>query len=93
MMAAEKEELPACPLVFRAIVAPVVTRLRSNAAPRAQGLPACDPPPRALAPVGGGGTKRNEKFRKLELMAKIQKVLEVPQEGNPYTWGGCSQYF
>ena len=22
-----------------------------------------------------------------------EKVLEVPQEGNTYTWGGCSQFF
>ena len=49
MMAAKKEELPARPLVFRAVVAPVVTR--SKAAPRAQGAPACDPTPLASAPV------------------------------------------
>ena len=62
MMAAEKEELLARPLVFRAVVAPVVTR--SNAAPRAFGAPACDPPPRASAPVGGGAkkTKKPSKF-------------------------------
>ena len=53
MMAAEKEELIARPLVFRAVVAPVVTRCK--AAPRAQGAPTCDPPPLASAPVGGGG--------------------------------------
>ena len=56
MMAAEKEELLARPLGFRAVVAPVVTR--SKAAPRAQGAPACDPPPLASAPVGGGRSKR-----------------------------------
>ena len=56
MMAAEKEELLARPLVFRAVVPPVVTR--SKAAPRAQGAPACDPPPLASPPVGGGRSKR-----------------------------------
>ena len=63
MMAAEKEELLAHPLVFRAVVAPVVTR--SKAAPRATEAPACDPPPRAWAPVGGG-TKQKKKLRRLE---------------------------
>ena len=56
MMAAEKEELLARPLVFRAVVAPVVTR--SKAVPRAIGAPACDPSPLASAPVGGRGSKR-----------------------------------
>ena len=56
IMAAKKEELLARPLVIRAVVAPVVTR--SKAAPRAQGAPACDPPPLASAPMGGGGSKR-----------------------------------
>ena len=60
MMAAEKEELLARPLVFRAVVAPVVTR--SKAVPRATGAPACDSPPRALAPVGGGGGKAKKNF-------------------------------
>ena len=54
MMAAEKEKLLARPLVFRAVVAPVNTRSRSNVAPWAQGAPACDPAPRASAPLGGG---------------------------------------
>ena len=58
MMAAEKEELLARPLVFPAIVAPVLTRSRSNAVYQAQGAPACDPPPQALAPVIGGGSER-----------------------------------
>ena len=62
MLAAEKEELLARPLVFRAIVAPVVTRSRANAAPRAQGAPPCDPPPRAMAPVGGGGRRNRKNF-------------------------------
>ena len=56
MMAAEKEELLARPLVFRAVVAPVVTR--TKAAPGAQGAPACDPSPLAWAPLGGGRRKR-----------------------------------
>ena len=60
MMAAEKEELLARPLSFRAIVVPVVTR--SETAPRAQGAPACDQPPLASAPVGGGGAKQKKNF-------------------------------
>ena len=58
MMAAEKEELLARPLVFRAVVAPVVTRFK--AAPHAIGEPACDPPPLASASVGGGRSKRKD---------------------------------
>ena len=58
MTAAEKEELLACPLVFWAVVAPVVTR--SNAAPRAIEAPACDLPPRASASVGAGRRKRKK---------------------------------
>ena len=58
MMAAEKEELLAGPLVCRAFVPPVNTR--SKAAPRAIGAPACDPPPRASAPVGGGGQSKRK---------------------------------
>ena len=69
MLAAEKDELLARPLVFRAVVAPVVTR--SNAAPRAIEAPACDPPPRASAPVGGG-TKQKKKLRRLERIARIR---------------------
>ena len=56
MMASEKEELLARPLVCRAVVEPVVTR--SKAAPHAQGAAACDPAPLASAPVGGGRSKR-----------------------------------
>ena len=58
MIAAEKEELLAGDLVFLAVVEPVVTRLRSNAAPRGQGAPACDPAPRPSAPVGMGQSER-----------------------------------
>ena len=88
MMAAEKEKLLARLLVFRAVVAPVVTR--SKAAPWAQGAPACDPPPLASAPVGGGDEAKEENS---ETGANCQNkiVLEAPQEGNYYTWGGCSQ--
>ena len=92
MMAAEKEEPLARPLVFRAVGAPVVTRSRCNAAPRAQGAPACDPPPRVSATVKGA-TKQTKKLRKLERIAKIKKILELPQEDNTYTWGGYSQCF
>ena len=60
MMAAEKEELLARPLVFRAKVAPAVTR--SEAAARAIGAPACDPPPLAPDPVGGGGRSKRKNF-------------------------------
>ena len=60
MMVAEKEELLARPLVFRAVVAPANTR--SKAAPRAHGAPACDPPPLASAPVVGGGRSKRESF-------------------------------
>ena len=90
MVAAEKEELLARPLVFRAVVAPIVTR--SKAVPRAQGAPACDPPPLASPPVGGG-TKQKRKLRRLQRIVKIKKILRVPQEGNSYTWGGCSRDF
>ena len=90
MMAAEKEELLARPLVFRAVVAPVVTR--SNAAPRAQGAPACDPPPLASPPVGGGGEAK-EKALETGLNRQDKKILEVPQEGNSYTWRGMFQWF
>ena len=91
MMAAEKEELLARPLVFRAVVAPVVNR--SNAAPRAIEAPASDPPPLTWAPVGGGGDKENEKALKTGAHCREKKILEVPQESNTYTWGGCSQCF
>ena len=74
MMAAEKEELLAHPLVFWAVVAPVVTRSRCKTAFRAIRAPACDSPPRGSAPVGGGGTKqkKKKKLQKLERIAKIK---------------------
>ena len=90
MMAAEKEELLARPLVFQAVVAPVVTR--SKAAPRAMGAPACDPPPLASAPVGGGDEAK-EKTSETGANCQDKKILEVPQEGNTYIWGGGSQCF
>ena len=68
--------------VFRAVVAPVVTRSRSNAAPGATGAPACDPAPRALAP-GGGGAKRTKELRKLEHIAKISKSWMCHKKGTP----------
>ena len=73
MMAAEKGELLARPLVFWAVVAPVVTGSRSNAALRAQGAPACDPPAQASAP-GGGGRNRTKKLEKLERIATIKNL-------------------
>ena len=73
MVAAEEEEFLASPLVFRAVVAPVVPTSRSNAASQAIGAPVCDPPPRASAPVEGG-TKRKEKLRRLEQIAKIRNL-------------------
>ena len=80
MMAAEKEELLARPLVFRAVVAPVVTR--SKAAPRAQGATACDPPPLASAPVGGG-MKQKRKLRRLERIVKIKKSSKSHKQATP----------
>ena len=69
MMAVEIEELLARPLVFWAVVAPVL--IRSKAAPRAIWAPACDPPPLAPAPVGGGGgAKQKKKLPRLERIAK-----------------------
>ena len=82
MMAAEKEELLARPLVFRANMAPVVTR--SKAAPRDQGAPACHPPPLALPPVGGGDEAK-EKASETGANCPDKKIWEVPQEGNTYT--------
>ena len=70
-MAAEKEELLAHPLVFGAVVAPVITRCK--AAPQAQGAPACDPLPLAPAPVGGGDEAK-EKTSSLERIAKIKNL-------------------
>ena len=82
MMAAEKEELLACPLVFRATVAPVVTRSRSNAAPRAQVAPACDPPTRASAPVGGR-TKQKERLQKRERIAPMKRSWKSHKKAKP----------
>ena len=61
MMGAEREQLLARPLVFRPVVAPVVTS--STAAPPATGAPACESPPRASAPVEGGGRSKRKTFR------------------------------
>ena len=80
MMAADKEELLARPLVFRAVVAPVV--IRCKAAPRAIGAPARDPPPLASAPVGGG-TKQKKKLRRLERIAKIKKSWKSHKNATP----------
>ena len=90
MMAAEKEELLPRPLVFRAVVVPVVTR--SKASPRAQGAPACDPGPSGFG-SSGGGNEAKEKASETGANCQDKKVLEVPQERNSYTWGGCSQCF
>ena len=62
ILAAEKEELLARPLVFLAVVAPVVTRCRSKAAPRALGVPKSDPGALPLA-TGGGGRSKIKRFK------------------------------
>ena len=80
MMAAEKEELLARPLVFSAVVASVVTS--SNAAPRAQGATACDRPPLASAPVGGG-TKQKRKLRRLKRIVIIKRSWKSHKKGTP----------
>ena len=80
MMAAEKEQLLHRPLVFQAVMAPVVTR--SKAAPRVRGAPACDPPRLASAPVGGG-TKQKKKLRRLERIAKIKKSWKSHKKATP----------
>ena len=80
MMAAEKEELLARPLVFEAVVAPVVTR--SKAAPRAQGAPASDPPPLASAPVGGG-TKQKKKLRRNGANCQDKKSWKSRKKATP----------
>ena len=82
MMAAKKEEVLARLLVFRAALAPVVIRYPSNAAPQAIAAPACDPPSRASAPVGGG-TKQRKKLRKLERIAKIKKSWKSHKKAAP----------
>ena len=89
MMAAEKKELLARPLVFWAVVAPVVTR--SKAVPRATGAPACDPP--SGFGDSGGGDEAKEETSPTGANCQDTKILEVPPEGNTYTWGGCSQCF
>ena len=81
MMAAEKGNLLASPLVFRAVLAPVVTRSRSNAAPRATGVPTCDPAPQASALRGGG--ERTKKLRKLEQIPKISKSWMCHKKATP----------
>ena len=91
MMVAERGELLARPLVFRADVAPVVTR--SKAAARAQGAPACDRSPSGLGSRGGGGDEAKEKTSKTGANCQDKKIVEVPHKSNTYTWGGCSQCF
>ena len=85
MMAAERGELLARPLAFRAFVAPVVTR--SQEAPRAQGAPTCDPPPLDSAPVGGGGggggAKQKRKLRRVERIAKIKESWKSHKKATP----------
>ena len=80
MMAADKEELLARPLVFWVVEAPVVTR--SKAAPRAIEAPACDPPTGASAPVGGG-TKQKKKLRTLERIARMKKSCKFHKKATP----------
>ena len=41
----------------------------------------------------GGEDKANEKASKTGANCQDEKVLEVRQERNTYTWGGCSQCF
>ena len=92
MMAAKKEELLPRPLVFRAVVAPVVTR--SNATPRAIEAPAPDLPPRASGPVfGGGGTKKTRKLRRLEQIAKITKSWGSNKKATPVHGEDCPNCF
>ena len=80
MMAAEKEELLARPLVCRTVVAPVDTR--SKAAPRAIGAPACDPPPLASAPVGGGDEAK-EKASQTGANCQEKKSLKSHEKATP----------
>ena len=80
MMAAENEELLSRPLVFRPVVAPVVTR--SKTAPRAFRARACDPPPLGSAPVGGG-TNHKKKLRRLEQFAKRKKSWKFHKQATP----------
>ena len=70
MMAAKKEELLARPLAFPAVLAPVVTRSRSNAAPRAAAAPTCQPALRSSAPVGGGGRSERRSFENRSKLPK-----------------------
>ena len=80
MMAAEKEELLARPLVFRAVVGPAVTR--SKAAPRAIEAYACDPPPLAPAPVGGGDEAK-EKTSETRANCQDKKSWKWDQKATP----------
>ena len=41
----------------------------------------------------GGGDESKEKASETGANCQDKKILEVPQEGNSYTWGGCSQCF
>ena len=90
MMAAEKEELLARPLVIQAVVAPVATR--SIGSLRAFEAPLCDQFPRASASVRGG-TKQIRKTSETGATCQDKKIWDVPQEGNTYTCGGGSQCF
>ena len=87
MMAAEKEELLARLLVFRAVVTPVVTRSGPKAMPRATGAPRGDPLPQASAPVGGG-TKQKKKLRRLEQMVKRKKSWKSHKKATPIQFHG-----
>ena len=89
MMASKREELLARPLVFRAVLAPVVTKCK--AARRALGRPGVIHPLRLRLQWGGDEAKG--KTSTTEANCQDKKILEVPQEGNTYTWGGCSQCF
>ena len=70
MMAVEREELLACPLVFRAVVAPVDTR--SNAAPRA-----------IVAPVVPGLLRRPHVIHPLGLRLQCSEDGETKQLRGP----------
>ena len=93
IMAAEKNELLASPLMFGAILAPVITRSRAKAALRATGVLPCVPPPQDSASVGGGGVKQNKMLRRLERIVKIRKSWKSHKRATliQNTSGGCSQ--
>ena len=82
MMAAEKEELLPCPIVFWAVVAPVVTRSRSKAAPRGIGAPACHPSPGAFGSSEGEGIPK-KKASKSGANAKIKKSWKSHKNATP----------